>query len=179
MGHRCSFGRRCRGRWSPRGPQNGLPSPQVVAALVTQLIEVARVRGQDILIYEVCGPRNVGQPIYERIRANPNPKFQAVQFLAGSDYGLGGRMSPTPDLEPGPVRPGGTAGRLSSATGHRSEVHDQPGAAAGAFYGGRHADRKEPLRFRILPERWRLVSVVLHNSIMRTLPWALTMPWST
>jgi hypothetical protein len=85
----------------PRGPQNGLPSPHVVAALVTQLIEIAGVRGHDILIYDAS--RNVGQPIFGRIRANSHPQFQAVQFLVGHDYGEGGRMLPTPDLA-NPVR---------------------------------------------------------------------------
>ena len=81
----------------PRPPQNGLPSPHAVVALVAELIEKAGVRGEDIMIYDVTGIRNVGQPIYTRIRANSNPQFQAVKFLVGADYNLGGRMSPTPD----------------------------------------------------------------------------------
>jgi hypothetical protein len=92
-----------RGARPARGPQNGLPSPHVVTALVTQLIEVAGVRGQDIMVYDATVVRNVGQPIYSRIRANSNPQFQAVRFLVGTDYGLGGRMFPTPDLA-NPVR---------------------------------------------------------------------------
>jgi hypothetical protein len=75
----------------------------VVVALVTQLIDRGGVRGQDILVYDATGIRNVGQPIYGRIRANSNPQYQAVQFLVGNDYGQGGRMSPTPDLA-NPVR---------------------------------------------------------------------------
>jgi uncharacterized protein (DUF362 family) len=78
--------------------QNGLPSPHAVVALVTELIEMAGVRGEDILIYDVTGIRNVGQPILTRIRANSNREFQAVKFLAGTDYDLGGRMSPVPDM---------------------------------------------------------------------------------
>ena len=104
MGHRGSPPAGApRGARPARGPQNGLPSPHVVVALVTQLIEMAGVRGQDILIYDATGIRNVGQPIYGRIRANSNPQFQAVQFLVGNDYSQGGRMSPTPDLA-NPVR---------------------------------------------------------------------------
>jgi hypothetical protein len=80
-----------------RPPQNGLPSPQAVVALVTELIETAGVKGGDIMIYDVTGIRNIGQPIYTRIRANSNREFQAVKFLVGADYNLGGRMSPTPD----------------------------------------------------------------------------------
>ena len=87
----------------PRPVPNGLPSPHAVVALVTELIEVAKVRGGDIMIYDATGIRNVGEPIRARIRANSNPEFQAVKFLVGTDYQLGGRMSPTPDLQ-NPIR---------------------------------------------------------------------------
>ena len=53
----------------PRRALNGLPSPHVILALVTELIERAGVRGEDILIYDATGLRNVGQPIYSRIKA--------------------------------------------------------------------------------------------------------------
>ena len=87
----------------PRPPQNGLPSPHAIVALVAELIESAGVRGEDIMIYDATGIRNVGPPIYTRIRANSNPQFQAVKFLVGADYDLGGRVSPTPDLA-NPIR---------------------------------------------------------------------------
>ena len=86
-----------------RVPRNGLPSPHAVVALVTELIEMAGVRGEDIMIYDVTGTRNVGQPIRARIQANSNPQFRKVKFLVGTDYNLGGRMAPTPDLE-NPIR---------------------------------------------------------------------------
>ena len=47
--------------------------------------------------------RNVGQPISAKIRANSNPQFQAVKFLVGADYSLGGRLPPTPDTA-NPIR---------------------------------------------------------------------------
>jgi hypothetical protein len=87
-----------RGGGTPRAPLNGLPSPHAVVALVTQLIEAGGVRGEDIILYDVAGGRNVGQPIYTRIRANTNAQFQAVKFLVGADYGLGGRIFATPDM---------------------------------------------------------------------------------
>ncbi len=83
----------------PVAAQNGLPSPHAVVALVTELIEKAGVRGSDILLYDVANTRNVGQPIHDRIRANANREFQAVQFLVGADYSQGDRMSPTPDKD--------------------------------------------------------------------------------
>jgi hypothetical protein len=85
-------------RQFPRGPLNGLPSPQAVESLVAELIEKGGVRGEDIMIYDVANTRNVGNPISTRIRANSHPQFKAVRFLVGEDYKLGGRMSPTPDM---------------------------------------------------------------------------------
>ena len=86
-----------------RPPLNGLPSPHAILALVTQLIERAGVRGEDILVYDVTGFRNVGQPIYTRIKANPDRRYQAVQFVVGADYNLAGRIPPEPDLA-NPIR---------------------------------------------------------------------------
>ena len=80
-----------------RAPLNGLPSPHAIVALVTQLIEVAGVRGEDILVYDATAERNIGQPIFSRVRTNSRAEFQRVQFLAGADYNLGGRISAEPD----------------------------------------------------------------------------------
>jgi uncharacterized protein (DUF362 family) len=91
------------GGGTARGVPNGLPSPHAVVALVTELIEMAGVRGGDIMLYDATGIRNVGQPIHNRIRANSNPEFEKVQFLAGTDYNLGDRLSPTPDMA-NPIR---------------------------------------------------------------------------
>jgi hypothetical protein len=87
-----------RGGGMPRGPLNGLPSPHAVVALITDLIEAGGVRGEDIILYDVTGGRNVGQPIFARIRANSNKQFQAVKFLVGTDFDEGGRISATPDM---------------------------------------------------------------------------------
>jgi hypothetical protein len=87
----------------PRPAQNGVPSPHAVVALVDHMIHVAGVRGDDILLYDATGGRNIGQPIYARIRSNPDPQFQAVKFLVGTDYNLGGRLSAMVDSS-SPVR---------------------------------------------------------------------------
>ena len=76
------------------GALNGLPSPHAVCALVAQLIERAGVRGEDILIYDATVMRNVGQPIYRKVRA----RFPAVAFLVGDDYSTGGRLAAAPDM---------------------------------------------------------------------------------
>lgn len=85
-------------------PLNGLPSPHAVAALVAQLITQAGVPGEDILIYEVADGRNVGVPIYSKIRVNASPGFQAVRFLVNTDYGLGGRLTPPSPDKTNPIR---------------------------------------------------------------------------
>jgi hypothetical protein len=67
------------------------------------LITVAGVPGEDITIYEVAGGRNIGPPIYTRIRSGSRPDFQAVRFVVGEDFGLGGRVAPVAD-DGNPVR---------------------------------------------------------------------------
>jgi hypothetical protein len=81
-----------------RRPLNGLPSPHVIYSLVSQLITAAGVPGEDITLYEVAQRRNIGEPVYNKIRANSDPDFQAVKFVVNTDYELGGRLSPNPDM---------------------------------------------------------------------------------
>jgi uncharacterized protein (DUF362 family) len=73
----------------------GMPSPQVVYALVHQLIIVAGVRGEDITLYDAS--RYIGDPIYDRIRANTDPNFQAVRFLVSQRAAGNGRAEALPD----------------------------------------------------------------------------------
>lgn len=150
---------------------NGLPSPHAIAALVTQLIEVAGVRGEDILIYDVTGARNVGEPIAARIRANSNPQFQRVQFLVGSDYSLGGRLTPVADLE-NPIRfaqrelPAGYLARQVTEAKYLINMallrpHGMAGVtlAAKNHFGSVH-----------FPDEGGWSPRVLHSSVLRTQP---------
>jgi hypothetical protein len=70
----------------------------VVFALVNGLITEAGVPGEDITIYEAAHGRNVGSPVFDRIRAVKDPRFQKVRFAVNTDYGLGGRNIVAPDL---------------------------------------------------------------------------------
>jgi hypothetical protein len=79
----------------------GMPSPQVLYSLVDQLITVAGVPGQDITLYDAS--RYIGDPIYNRIRANPDPNFQAVKFVASQRMAGNGRVAAVPD-KANPVR---------------------------------------------------------------------------
>ena len=158
-----------RGGGPPRSALNGLPSPHAVAALVTELIEMGGVRGDDIMVYDATDTRNVGQPIRARILANSNPEFQAVKFLVGADYNLGGRLSPAPDtanairfsnrdlpsgylprqvteakylINMALLRPHGMAGVTLTAKNHFGSVH--------------------------FPEHGGWVPRILHDSVLRT-----------
>ena len=73
----------------------GMPSPQVVHSLVNQLITVAGVPGADITVYDAS--RYVGDPIYDRIRANRDANFQAVQFMVSRRMAGNGRSEALPD----------------------------------------------------------------------------------
>jgi hypothetical protein len=73
----------------------GMPTPQVLYSLVHQLITVAGVPGQDITLYDAS--RYVGDPIYDRIRANPDPNFQAVRFEVSQRMAGNGRVEALPD----------------------------------------------------------------------------------
>jgi hypothetical protein len=58
----------------------GYPSPQAIYAVVSQLIDVAGVAGDNITIAEPS--RNIGDPIYGKITGNPNPEYQNVWFAS-------------------------------------------------------------------------------------------------
>ena len=67
------------GRWSS---DDGMPSPQMIESLLEKLIHVAGVPGSAITIYDAS--RYIGDPIYDRIRSNPDPNFQSIRFVVSS-----------------------------------------------------------------------------------------------
>jgi hypothetical protein len=73
----------------------GMPSPQVLYALLKQLITVAGVRGQDITFYDAS--RYIGDPIYDKIRANQDPNFQTPRFVVSPRMAGNGRLEAVPD----------------------------------------------------------------------------------
>jgi hypothetical protein len=76
-------------------PSSGMPSPHVVYSVVQQLITVAGVRGEDIIIYDAA--RYLGDPIYNRVRANKDPNFQTVGFTVNPTMAGNGRAGAVPD----------------------------------------------------------------------------------
>lgn len=76
----------------------GMPSPHVIFAVVNQLINTAGVPGEDITIYDATQRRNVGDPIYNRIKAGSDSNFQAIRFVAGLQPSPAGRIVPVFDM---------------------------------------------------------------------------------
>lgn len=77
-------------------PNAGMPSPQVVYALVHQLIKEAGVPGSSITVFD--SSRYIGDFIYDRIKGDPDPQFQAVTFVVSPKTAKNGRLAATPDL---------------------------------------------------------------------------------
>lgn len=63
---------------TPWRPDAGMPSPQVIYALLDQLIHRAGVPGRRITVYDAG--KYIGDPIYHKVRAGPDPQFQEVRF---------------------------------------------------------------------------------------------------
>ncbi|MHC4329845.1 MAG: right-handed parallel beta-helix repeat-containing protein, partial [Planctomycetota bacterium] len=80
------------GNWSSRV---GNPSPHVVYLVLRQLIEVAGVPGSAITVYDAS--RYIGNPIYDKIRSDPNPEFLAVKFVVKSTLARNGRIAAADD----------------------------------------------------------------------------------
>ena len=76
-------------------PDAGMPSPQVVYSLVQQLIKTAGVPGSAITIYDAT--RYIGDPIYNKIRGNPDPEFQSVTFVVSPKNAGNGRIAAVHD----------------------------------------------------------------------------------
>ena len=94
----CNRDQSTTGDWTiPFASHKGMASPHVVNAMIRQLVNVAGVPGQDITIYDVASGRYVGDPIYNRIRANSNPTFKDITFMCNKDKAGNGRIPPIPD----------------------------------------------------------------------------------
>ncbi len=92
------------GAW---GPAAGMPSPHVVYAFLDQLINVARIPGSAITVYDAS--RYIGDPIHNKVRSNPDPNFQSVSFVVAPDLARNGRMAAVHDPNQPVYTNGGTA----------------------------------------------------------------------
>jgi len=78
-----------------------MPTPQLAYSLLRQLVTVAGASGQDITFYDAS--RYVGDPIYDRIRANADPNFQTPRFMVSQRMAGNGRLEALPD-KANPIR---------------------------------------------------------------------------
>ncbi|MCX5643888.1 MAG: DUF362 domain-containing protein [Phycisphaerae bacterium] len=67
------------GTWAANA---GMPSPQMIHSVLDQLFHVVGVPGSAVTIYDAA--RYIGDPIYNKIRGDPDPNFQSVQFVCSS-----------------------------------------------------------------------------------------------
>jgi parallel beta-helix repeat protein len=77
------------------GPAVGMPSPHVVYSFLHQLMNVARIPGSAITVYDAS--RYIGDPIYDKVRSNPDPNFQSVTFVVAPDLARNGRIGASHD----------------------------------------------------------------------------------
>ncbi len=80
------------GIWSP---SQGNPSPHVLYSVLKQLVDVAGVHGSAITIYDAA--RYIGNPIYDKIRGDPDPNFQAIRFVVKPSLARSGRTAAVED----------------------------------------------------------------------------------
>jgi hypothetical protein len=78
------------GTWSSG---DGMPSPHVIYSVLDQLINTAEVPGSAITIYDAS--RYIGNPIYNKVRNNPDINFQQVRFVVNPSYAGNGRIAAT------------------------------------------------------------------------------------
>ncbi len=74
----------------------GYPSPQVVYAMVRELIEVAGVPGSCITLTDPS--RYINDILYAKIRSNPKPDFQQVSFADKAGGPAPQRVKAEPDM---------------------------------------------------------------------------------
>jgi len=80
------------GIWSA---SQGNPSPHVLYSVLKQLIDVAGVPGSAITIYDAA--RYIGNPIYDKVRSDPDPNFQAIRFVVKPSLARSGRVAAVED----------------------------------------------------------------------------------
>lgn len=80
------------GEWKPGA---GMHSPQLIVALLEQLVRTAGVPAEAITIYDAS--RGIGDPIYQKVKARP--EFQRVRFVVHPKAAGNGRLPAEPDMD--------------------------------------------------------------------------------
>jgi hypothetical protein len=75
----------------------GMPSPQVAHALLRQLVQVAGVPGEDITVFDATDGRYIGDPVYDRVKSDPDARLHEIAFQVSRKLAGNGRVSVIPD----------------------------------------------------------------------------------
>jgi uncharacterized protein (DUF362 family) len=75
----------------------GMPSPQVVHAMLRQLVQNAGVPGEDITVFDATNDRYIGDPVYNRIMSDPDARLHKIHFQVNPSRAANGRVSVEPD----------------------------------------------------------------------------------
>lgn len=73
----------------------GYPSPHMLNSMVKQLIEVAGVDGEDIILAEPS--RYFTGPVYDKIRSNPSPEYREISFVEKRVQNIPNHVQAQPD----------------------------------------------------------------------------------
>lgn len=76
----------------------GMPSPQGVHALLRGLVVDAGVPGKDITVYDATNDRYIGDPVYQRIMSDPDPRMHEIVFECNTTRAANGRRVAEPDM---------------------------------------------------------------------------------
>ena len=75
----------------------GMPSPQAAHALLRQLVKNAGVPGEDITLFDATDDRYIGDPIFNRVKADEDKRLHRIVFQVSRKRVGNGRESVVPD----------------------------------------------------------------------------------
>jgi uncharacterized protein (DUF362 family) len=81
-----------RSNTAPWPSGRGMPSPQVVHALLRQLVQQAGVPGEDITFFDATDGRFISDPIYKRIMSDPDERLHKIVFQVNPKTAANGRV---------------------------------------------------------------------------------------
>jgi hypothetical protein len=86
-----------RSNTAPWPSGRGMPSPQVAHALLRQLVQAAGVPGEDITLFDATNDRYIGDPIYNRVKSDPDARLHKIGFQVNPNRAANGRVAVVPD----------------------------------------------------------------------------------
>jgi uncharacterized protein (DUF362 family) len=85
---------RTKNTWTPG---RGFPSPQLLQAFLRQLVQNAGVPGEDITVFDAASGRYISDPVFARIKSDPDPRLHKIHFQVNPPLAGDGRDPVEPD----------------------------------------------------------------------------------